>query len=255
MGFGFGTAAGSFGQFLFTLLASALIAGVGWQTTALIFAGLMLLVLPLSIPLATRGADRANSAVAPIRDQSIRETLAEAFATPSYWLLLVGFFTCGFHLAFITAHLPPFLIDNGVPFSVGGWALALTVYLFALTPIDHIVTGANVRRILAGDSAPAVQIAVHPIGPEGVPQLLELLECDDEIVREGVRAMLSVRREEAQFDDVSRDEEGWTAYQFAEQRMLRRLDAARGQWANFDTDIAARDLALERFRKYADKWY
>jgi MFS family permease len=125
MGFGFGTAAGSFGQFLFTPLASALIAGVGWQTTALIFAGLMLLVLPLSIPLATRGADRAMSAAAPVRDQSVREALGEAFATPSYWLLVVGFFTCGFHLAFITAHLPPFLIDKGVPLSVGGWALAL----------------------------------------------------------------------------------------------------------------------------------
>jgi MFS family permease len=124
IGFGFGTAAGSFGQFLFTPLASALIASYGWQTTALIFAALMLLVLPLSIPLATRPATPAPGA-AKIRDQTIREALAEAFATPSYWLLVIGFFTCGFHLAFITAHLPPFLIDQGISTSVGGWALAL----------------------------------------------------------------------------------------------------------------------------------
>lgn len=123
LGFGFGTAAGSFGQFLFTPLASALIGSVGWQTTVLIFAGLMLLVLPLSIPLATRRVESAGTAA--VRDQTVGEALREAFATPSYWLLVVGFFTCGFHLAFITAHLPPFLIDKGISPQVGGWALAL----------------------------------------------------------------------------------------------------------------------------------
>lgn len=124
LGFGFGTAAGSFGQFLFTPLASALIGSYGWQTTALIFAGLMLLVLPLSIPLATRPVADAGGG-APVRDQTVAEALKEAFATPSYWLLVIGFFTCGFHLAFITAHLPPFLIDKGISPQVGGWALAL----------------------------------------------------------------------------------------------------------------------------------
>lgn len=124
LGFGFGTAAGSFGQFLFTPLASALIAGFGWQTTTLIFAALMLLVLPLSIPLATRTVEGASTGP-KIADQTVREALREAFATPSYWLLVIGFFTCGFHLAFITAHLPPYLIDKGIPTSVGGWALAL----------------------------------------------------------------------------------------------------------------------------------
>ena len=124
LGFGFGTAAGSFGQFLFTPLASALVGAYGWQTTVLIFAGLMLLVLPLSIPLVTRPVEGATPA-APVRDQSIREALREAFATPSYWLLVIGFFTCGFHLAFITAHLPPFLIDKGISPQTGGWALAL----------------------------------------------------------------------------------------------------------------------------------
>lgn len=124
LGFGFGTAAGSFGQFLFTPLASALIAAHGWQTTTLIFAALMLLVLPLSLPLATRPVEGAAPG-APVYDQSIREALKEAFATPSYWLLVIGFFTCGFHLAFITAHLPPFLIDQGISAQVGGWALAL----------------------------------------------------------------------------------------------------------------------------------
>lgn len=141
LGFGLGTAAGSFGQFLFTPLASALIGSVGWQTTVLIFSGLMLLVLPLSIPLATRRGEGATAA-APVRDQTVAEALREAFATPSYWLLVVGFFTCGFHLAFITAHLPPFLIDKGVSPQVGGWALAL-IGLFN-------IAGAMASGVLSG---------------------------------------------------------------------------------------------------------
>jgi MFS family permease len=123
IGFGMGTAAGSFGQFLFTPFASALIANFGWETTVLIFAALMLLVVPLSLALATPRA--ASAAAATERGQTIREALAEAFRTPSYWLLVIGFFTCGFHLAFVTAHLPPFLIDNRISLVVGGWALAL----------------------------------------------------------------------------------------------------------------------------------
>ena len=122
MGFGFATAAGSFGQFLFTPLAATLIQGVGWQETLWIFSALMLLVLPLSLALSTP----ANAdAAAPGADQTARQALSEAFATPSYWLLVIGFFTCGFHLAFITAHLPPFLLDKGISPQVGGWALAL----------------------------------------------------------------------------------------------------------------------------------
>ncbi|WP_020178417.1 MFS transporter [Methylopila sp. M107] len=123
MGFGLATAAGSFGQFLFTPLAANLIQSVGWQTTLLIFAGLMLLVLPLSLALAAPKAE--NASLIPGGDQSIGQALKEAFSTPSYWLLLIGFFTCGFHLAFITVHLPPFLIDKGLAPSIGGWTLAL----------------------------------------------------------------------------------------------------------------------------------
>lgn len=124
IGFGLGTAAGSFGQFLFTPLASALIAAVGWQATTLIFAALMLLVVPLSLALATPRSG-PGVGVGAAKDQTVREALREAFATPSYWLLVAGFFTCGFHLAFITAHLPPYLIDKGISPAIGGWTLAL----------------------------------------------------------------------------------------------------------------------------------
>ncbi len=78
------------------------------------------------------------------------------------------------------------------------WALALVVYLFALTPVDAICVRYNVWRILAGDPAPSVQISVHPIGPEGVLLLEPLLGSDDAIIREGVRAMLAQRADQAE---------------------------------------------------------
>src|SRR5262249_32875519 len=101
--FGAGTASGSFGQFLFSPLARALIDAFNWQTALLVFAGVMLLVLPLSLLLSGPDATPQSSAV---RSQSYKQALAEAFGHPSYVLLVLGFFTCGFQLAFITVHLP-----------------------------------------------------------------------------------------------------------------------------------------------------
>jgi predicted MFS family arabinose efflux permease len=119
--YGAGTAAGSFGQFLFSPLSVALIGLYGWQTTLLIFAGLLLLVVPLSMALA--GAPSGEGPQQPT--QSFREALSEAFGHRSYVLLVLGFFTCGFHVAFITAHLPPYLADKGLDAAWGGWVIAL----------------------------------------------------------------------------------------------------------------------------------
>jgi MFS family permease len=124
MAFGAGTAAGSFGQFLFPPFGNLLIESVGWNQTLLVFALSVLLVLPLSLALATRGAGPASSGPAAPA-QSIRQALAEAFRHRSYVLLVLGFFTCGFQLAFITAHMPAYLKDAGLPAWVGGWTLAV----------------------------------------------------------------------------------------------------------------------------------
>src|ERR1700755_3364364 len=56
--------------------------------------------------------------------QSFRTALAEAFGHRSYVLLVLGFFTCGFQLAFITVHLPAYLSDRGVSAQTGGWVIA-----------------------------------------------------------------------------------------------------------------------------------
>ncbi len=119
--FGIGTASGSFGQFLFSPLAVGLLNGFGWHQTLLIFAVLVLLVLPLAFVVATPPMDMGTAAKRP---QSFREALSEAFGHQSYVLLVLGFFTCGFHIAFITVHLPPYLVDRGLDVSWGGWVLA-----------------------------------------------------------------------------------------------------------------------------------
>ena len=119
---GAGTAAGSFGQFLFAPFGVAMIDNFGWQTALTVFAGLMLLIIPLSLALATPPATSTNVSAAD--QQSFKTALAEAFGHRSYVLLVLGYFTCGFQLAFITVHLPAYLVDRGISAQTGGWVIA-----------------------------------------------------------------------------------------------------------------------------------
>jgi MFS family permease len=124
---GAGTAAGSFGQFVFAPFGVAMLDNFGWQPALTVFACLMLLVVPLSLALAT--PPMSAGSVAVTEQQTFKHALAEAFGHRSYILLVLGFFTCGFQLAFITVHLPAYLVDRGVPVQVGGWVVA-TIGLF-----------------------------------------------------------------------------------------------------------------------------
>jgi MFS family permease len=120
LAFGAGTAAGSFGQFLFSPLAVSLIDAYGWQSALITFATGMLVILPLSLVIATAPA---SSGAGPAQ-QSLKQALSEALGNRSYVLLVLGFFTCGFQLAFITIHMPAYLIDKGLSAQVGGWTIA-----------------------------------------------------------------------------------------------------------------------------------
>ena len=120
IGFGVGTAAGSVGQFIFAPLGQGFISAYGWQT-ALLLAAFMTAIPVLSF--VVRG--KPQGARAGHRDQSVPEALREAFGHRSYRLLVAGFFVCGFQLAFITVHLPPYLSDIGIPAVYGGYAVGL----------------------------------------------------------------------------------------------------------------------------------
>jgi predicted MFS family arabinose efflux permease len=99
--------------------AHILIEMIGWKASLMVIAATCLLILPLAWPLAGRPAAHSG----PIRSQSLVEAFREAFAHPSFWLLVSGFFVCGFHLAFYGVHLPAFVSDLGMPSWVGVWAL------------------------------------------------------------------------------------------------------------------------------------
>jgi len=118
--FGAGTAAGSFGQFLFSPVAVALIDGFGWQHALLIFAAIVLVIVPLSLALVAPPRDSGSAA-----HQSIKHALAEALSHRSYLLLVLGYFTCGFQLFFITVHLPAYLVDRGLPAEIGAWTIGV----------------------------------------------------------------------------------------------------------------------------------
>jgi len=122
LAFGAGTAAGSFGQFLFSPLAVAFIDNIGWQHALVAFGIITLLVIPCAIALRTAPMDMKAKPGA-VSQQSLLQALAEAFGHRSYVLLVLGFFTCGFQLLFITVHLPAYLVDRGLSAEAGAWTL------------------------------------------------------------------------------------------------------------------------------------
>jgi MFS family permease len=120
--FGIGTAAGSFGQFLFSPLAVGFINWFGWQHALVAFAIIVLLVIPLAFAVRTAPMDSTHKP-GTVKQQSLVQALGEAFGHRSYILLVLGFFTCGFQLLFITVHLPAFLVDRGLSVDAGAWTL------------------------------------------------------------------------------------------------------------------------------------
>ena len=133
-------------------------------------------------------------------------------------------------------------------------ALSLAIFLFALTPVDAIWVGFNVDRILSGDLAPAVQLSVHRFGPEGVPRLVPGLECRDETIREGIRALLAEHHEQLGARVRTRRELGWTTWQLAEQRALEALEEHRGLFQRY-AEPQTRQRVRLRFDEYTYQWY
>lgn len=116
---GLGTAAGSLGQFLMVPLGEAFIAAYGWAFALILLSLFALAIIPLSTALAGKAPEGAGP------KQSMGEALREAGGERSYWLLIAGFFVCGFHVSFIQTHLPAYVVDRGLDPRTGAWALAL----------------------------------------------------------------------------------------------------------------------------------
>jgi predicted MFS family arabinose efflux permease len=118
--FGIATAASSAGQFIFAPIGQGFISALGWQMALIWIAAILLLIVPLSFALRGRTESTPGQA-----DLPFMEALAKAWGHGSYRLLVIGFFVCGFHLAFINVHMPAYLVQCGLSPEVGSWTIAV----------------------------------------------------------------------------------------------------------------------------------
>ena len=124
---GFINAGGSFGQFVFAPLMQAIISAAGWVAAMLTMAVTTLLTIPLTWPLRKQAGASAVQVAAPAAPAQIGlgAQIKVALRDPSYLYLHAGFFTCGFHIAFLVTHLPGEVALCGLSASVSATALAL----------------------------------------------------------------------------------------------------------------------------------
>jgi predicted MFS family arabinose efflux permease len=118
-------AGGSFGQFTLVPLAQLAIGLAGWQPALVLLGASGLLAVPLVLWLTRGGAQAAGSQAISPGAASLRQALREAAGDRSFLLLSAGFFTCGFHVAFIVTHLPGYVALCSLPATVSAWSLAV----------------------------------------------------------------------------------------------------------------------------------
>ncbi|MFL6549261.1 MAG: MFS transporter [Povalibacter sp.] len=123
---GFINAGGSIGQFVFAPLVQFFIAASGWVSAMFFTAAAALLTIPITLLLRERPTEAAESSSAAIVPHPTLSTqLRDAMANPSYLYLHAGFFTCGFHIAFLVTHLPSELQLCGLSGQVAAFSLSL----------------------------------------------------------------------------------------------------------------------------------
>lgn len=135
------------------------------------------------------------------------------------------------------------------------WTVALATLVYLLLPVDMIVHAYNVRRVLAGDLPPVVQIVAHPIDSGGLLVLPALLDAKNPVIRDGIRAMLADRQEAIQRSVDQQRSAGWTAWQLSDAWLAYQLDRLQPHWTALPDDPVRRQQLRERFRSYAMQWY
>ncbi|NVK20069.1 MAG: MFS transporter [Methylocystaceae bacterium] len=119
---GIASMGGSFGQFLFAPISQGLLNQYGWAIAFCVLAAFA--SLGVFLALQVNAKPESHDPDPSVVQQTLGEALKEAFGTNSYILLNLGFFVCGFHIAFIVTHLPMFLSTCNISPEVGATALA-----------------------------------------------------------------------------------------------------------------------------------
>jgi len=169
-------AGSSLGQFIFAPITAGLIAWVGWVKSLWTVAAIALIALPLVWIL--RAPSQAGSTTV-LEGPSLKEQLRIAVRDKSYWLLHAGFFTCGFHIAFLVTHLPTEVQLCDLSPSVSGNALAI-IGLFNIAGslfIGWMATRWRMRVLLAGLYASrAIAIGLYLLAPK-TPETLYIFSA------------------------------------------------------------------------------
>ncbi|HJY75691.1 MAG TPA: MFS transporter [Burkholderiales bacterium] len=147
-------AGGSFGQFTIIPLASLFIGLAGWQPAMVIMGVVGLGAIP-AILWVTQAAPAPSAAGARTQGHAtgtLKDAVATALRDPSFLLLTAGFFTCGFHVAFIATHLPGVVALCGLPAAVSAWSLAVIglFNIFGSLWVGRFMTGRRMKTTLAG---------------------------------------------------------------------------------------------------------
>ncbi|NNU79715.1 MFS transporter [Halovulum dunhuangense] len=122
MTLGIATAAGSAGQVVGPPVAEFLLGHMNWSWVFMVFAGTILLAL-LMLPMMKPGAGASRAQL----EDSMGTVLMRAFRDPSYTLIFLGFFSCGYQLAFVTAHFPAFVTEVCGPIDPSGMLAGLGI--------------------------------------------------------------------------------------------------------------------------------
>ena len=119
---GIATAAGSAGQVFGAPVAEILLGFYSWQVVFVLFAGAILLTL-LALPMMRSPAPASRAEL----EQSMGAALTQAFRDPSFTLIFLGFFSCGYQLAFVTAHFPAMVTEMCGPIAPDGMLAAFGI--------------------------------------------------------------------------------------------------------------------------------
>jgi MFS family permease len=119
--YGVGTAAGSFGQFLFLPSSAEAIRQIGWQGTLYALAAVVALILAFALGMRGDREAGARAGGTSTLGQAVREAVGDR----SFHLLFWGYFVCGLQVTFIGLHLPVYLTDKGLPLGLGAQAIGL----------------------------------------------------------------------------------------------------------------------------------
>src|SRR6059058_1788013 len=140
-------AGGSLGQFILAPISQFIITTAGWIIAMYALAAAALVTIPLTLPLLKSRARESVSAASPPSSsgssQTLREQLHTALLDRSYRCLHAGFFTCGFHIAFLVTHLPGEVDLCGLPPTVASWSLAL---IGLANIVGSLIAGSSTAR-------------------------------------------------------------------------------------------------------------